>query len=112
MNPSFTCDQCHGTFEKGWTDEEAAAEAAANFGDRLGDDPAVVCDDCFEQMTTALPIGDYLDPLAAIRRLVAEHEAAAAAKRTPFENLLHGKLKAALMERLMYGERAGLNPHG
>lgn len=39
----FTCDACGGTFEKGWTDAEARAEA-----DALGfDGPyGTLCDDC------------------------------------------------------------------
>ncbi len=56
---SFTCAQCDGTFEKAWSDEEAAAEAEENFGDLLGD-PVVVCDDCYEAMTTVIPIKEFV----------------------------------------------------
>jgi len=45
---TFTCAICGETFEKGWMDEEAAAEAEKVFGAHLDDD-AVVCDDCFKQ---------------------------------------------------------------
>jgi rubredoxin len=41
----YRCDNCGGVFDKGWSDEEAAAERdAAGFVDV---DCAVVCDDCY-----------------------------------------------------------------
>ncbi len=46
----YTCSVCRETFDYEWTDEEAMAEAEAIFGDSLGDDPAVVCDDCWHKM--------------------------------------------------------------
>lgn len=49
----FTCDACGETFPKAWSDEEAHAEAEEVFPDGVGDDPAMVCDDCYEQMTAA-----------------------------------------------------------
>jgi hypothetical protein len=43
-----TCEMCGLVFESTWTDEEALAEAAENFG---GPPPpgtaSVVCDDCY-----------------------------------------------------------------
>lgn len=59
MAETFTCAVCDGTFEKEWTDEEAMAEATGIFGDQLGDDPEVVCDDCFNKMNEALPIAKF-----------------------------------------------------
>lgn len=44
---TFTCWECGGTFPKGWTDEEAAAEAAANGFDPAASDTVTVCDNCF-----------------------------------------------------------------
>jgi hypothetical protein len=41
---TFTCEACGGTFEKGWTDEEAA-ERAGNGWD--GTDCSVACHDCY-----------------------------------------------------------------
>jgi hypothetical protein len=42
----YTCARCGGTFTPGWSEEEARAEAAQNWGDV----PAVamdeICDDC------------------------------------------------------------------
>ena len=55
----FTCAHCGGTFEKEWSDDEAMAEAAANWGDKL-EDPVPVCDDCYRAMTALLPIAEYL----------------------------------------------------
>jgi hypothetical protein len=48
---TYTCDDCGGTFEEGWSDEEAHAEAVQNFG-TLADGPAmaVVCDDCYRDI--------------------------------------------------------------
>jgi len=42
------CNECGGTFEKGWCDDEANAEAQQNFGN-TGNDPgmAVFCDPCY-----------------------------------------------------------------
>lgn len=57
---TFDCVQCGGTFDKAWSDEDAQAEADELWGDALGDDPAVVCDDCFQVMTGAVPIADFL----------------------------------------------------
>jgi len=43
---TFTCWECGGTFPKGWTDEEARAESAANGFDPGAADMVTVCDDC------------------------------------------------------------------
>lgn len=56
---NFTCAVCGETFEKLRTDEEAMAEAKEKFGDDLGDDLLVVCDDCFRKMTAVLPIEEW-----------------------------------------------------
>lgn len=47
----FSCAQCGGTFDKGWSDEEAEAEAMGLWGEISS---VVVCDDCFQQMTAAI----------------------------------------------------------
>lgn len=47
---NFTCDVCHRTFPKAWTDEEALAEAKKAFGaDVASLDNGVVCEDCYQQ---------------------------------------------------------------
>lgn len=44
----FTCENCGGRFLRGWTDEEANAEAVANFGALPApEDQALICDDCY-----------------------------------------------------------------
>lgn len=45
----FTCANCGGEFEKSWSDEEAAAEAASLIPAEQFEESgtAVVCDDCF-----------------------------------------------------------------
>ena len=49
VGESFTCARCGVTFTKGWSDEEALAEAVDLFGPGIvADDQEVVCDDCYE----------------------------------------------------------------
>jgi len=58
MGPgTFTCGACGGTFPRGWTDEEAAAEALAAFspGELLTEAVGVVCDDCWQAMRREMP---------------------------------------------------------
>lgn len=81
MTDTYTCEQCGGTFEKGWTDEEAQAEAERLWGEGGPDDPATVCDDCFNAMNEEYPVEDYLRDLAhreqerdRLRNLVREAE--------------------------------------
>ena len=53
MSETFTCDHCGGTFEKLWSDEEAAAEAEEFFpGIDVSDprDAGIVCDECVEYL--------------------------------------------------------------
>ena len=53
MAETFTCASCGGTFSKGWSDEEAAAEAKGLFPGIDASDPAeagVVCDDCYRHI--------------------------------------------------------------
>ena len=53
MTETFTCQSCGDTHEKGWSDEEAAAEAQQNFpGIDLTDpdEAPVVCDSCYEHI--------------------------------------------------------------
>ena len=47
MNNEFTCEMCHGTFEKGWTDEEAEAELKQLFAPVPAEECGLICDDCF-----------------------------------------------------------------
>lgn len=53
MSETFTCASCGDTHEKGWSDEEAAAEAQQNFPGIDITDPdeaPVVCDSCYEHI--------------------------------------------------------------
>jgi hypothetical protein len=50
---TFTCESCGETFPKGWSDEEAAAEAEELFPGMDLSDPAeaaVVCDACYQHL--------------------------------------------------------------
>jgi hypothetical protein len=47
---TFTCAVCHGTFEKGWSDDEAKEELSNTFPGFDTDECDLVCDDCFKKM--------------------------------------------------------------
>ena len=51
MSAKFTCEECHETYDKAWTDEEASAEAELAFGITTG---ATVCDDCYNKIMYSL----------------------------------------------------------
>lgn len=53
----YTCANCLGEFETGWTDEEALAEYEQQFprSHAAGEEMAMVCDDCYKQMADQLP---------------------------------------------------------
>jgi DNA-directed RNA polymerase subunit RPC12/RpoP len=46
----YTCAICGGTFKKGWSDEDAAAELRTNWPGIPPEDCAIVCDDCFRRI--------------------------------------------------------------
>jgi hypothetical protein len=49
MSASFTCSRCKGTFEKGWSEEEAAAELARDFAGHRQEDCDELCEDCYQR---------------------------------------------------------------
>lgn len=54
----YVCGHCGEINEKGWSDEEALAEAAEIFGKPVSewtDIPVVICDDCFQKMHPLKP---------------------------------------------------------
>ena len=66
MTGTFTCARCGGTFPKGWSDEESAAEARGNFTGAELADTAVICDDCYREFMPELPrLRAEIDQLAA-----------------------------------------------
>ena len=50
MTDKYQCAECDGVFDKGWSDEEAAAERDEVFPDLEPEDSAVVCEDCYRKM--------------------------------------------------------------
>jgi len=46
----YKCAACGGVFEKGWSDEEAAAELNARYGGIPVEACDVICDDCYNKM--------------------------------------------------------------
>ena len=56
----YRCAMCGGVFKKAWPDEEAEAEQEANgWGALAPEDRAVVCDDCYRQMTALYPPEEF-----------------------------------------------------
>ena len=51
LDNEYRCAECGVVFEKGWTDDEAAEEAAHLFPGVIEKDMAMVCDDCFKKIT-------------------------------------------------------------
>lgn len=49
VGDEYQCARCGGTFEKGWSDEEAMDEMLDTWQGQSGD-VVVICDDCFEQV--------------------------------------------------------------
>jgi hypothetical protein len=52
----YQCEICRGIFEKGWSEEEARAEAKDKFGiedKHINEtkEAGIVCDDCFKKIT-------------------------------------------------------------
>lgn len=43
---TYTCTHCGETYEQGWTEEEARAEAQAAYGDVPPEELSTVCDEC------------------------------------------------------------------
>ena len=50
MTETYTCDSCGKTSEKGWSDEEAAAEAEELFPGIEPAETAIVCDACYQHI--------------------------------------------------------------
>lgn len=46
----YRCYLCLGVFDKGWTDEEAKAEAAVNFPGHVPQEEDLVCEHCFRKL--------------------------------------------------------------
>jgi uncharacterized protein with PIN domain len=57
LNPNeYRCAECEGVFEKGWSEEEAKAEAAKNRFDAFPqEEMVIVCDDCYKKIMRQLP---------------------------------------------------------
>jgi hypothetical protein len=48
---TYTCAVCKGTFQSGWTEEEAKAECIKDFGALPPEEHrAVLCEDCYQKV--------------------------------------------------------------
>ncbi|MEA3042954.1 MAG: hypothetical protein QOH47_792 [Sphingomonadales bacterium] len=50
LSDTYTCSACRQTLDKGWADEEAAAELGATFPGHSVAECDLVCDDCHRQL--------------------------------------------------------------
>lgn len=65
MGKAFTCAACGGSFVADWSEEEAAAEAAAAFTPDELADTEEVCETCWRQMREQMPdLDERYPPLA------------------------------------------------
>jgi hypothetical protein len=60
-NNEYQCNQCKGIFEKGWSDKEAMEEYNTEFAGALTNDPDVVCDTCYKNMTEIYPPAQFVE---------------------------------------------------
>lgn len=51
VEDTFTCANCHQTFTKGWSDEEAQKEYIDSSHYLVDESTDVICDDCYEKFT-------------------------------------------------------------
>jgi hypothetical protein len=58
---TYRCACCGQTFEKGWSDAEAQAEAAQAFGVTTTENCALVCDDCYQDLMERMDAWDADD---------------------------------------------------
>ena len=49
MNNTYECYECHGVFEKGWSDEEATKEQKENWGNAPDNEMEILCDACYKE---------------------------------------------------------------
>lgn len=49
MTRRFTCEGCGGTFDSGWSEEEAMKEYKTTFGPHAEQDYGILCDDCYKK---------------------------------------------------------------
>lgn len=55
----FECARCHGVFDRGSEDEMLAEKEANGWGAMPLESMAVVCDDCYQAMTDAVPPAEW-----------------------------------------------------
>jgi hypothetical protein len=50
VKKQYTCAICNGTFNMGWSDDEAIAELKEEFPGVDIEDCSIVCDNCYKRM--------------------------------------------------------------
>lgn len=57
----YKCENCHQTFKKGWSDEEALQEFENEYTvkpDKITGGSVVVCDDCYHEIMNFVKRGE------------------------------------------------------
>ncbi len=102
MTKQFTCAICQGTFDKGWSDEEARQERLKLFGEWMDEDCVTVCNDCFVKP----PSQEWKELKAQARKDMADYYRAER-KRNPVIARMLWKMEKEMQKRLtdaiMYG---------
>lgn len=79
IQEEYTCEMCGETYIKGWSNEEAKAEAEENFPGMDLTDSGLVCNDCYNEYCKKqlegerLDHGDYLHDCAVEASLEERH---------------------------------------
>ena len=101
MTEQFTCAVCHGTFDKGWSDEEARQERSEVFGNAFKDeDCVIVCDDCYVKPMS------YKELKAKARKDMADYYRAERKRNPAIARMIwkmHNEMQKQLTDAILYG---------
>jgi hypothetical protein len=100
MTEQFTCAVCQGTFDKGWSDEEARQERTEIFGEWKDEDCVVVCDDCYVKPMS------YEEVRAKARKDMANYYRAERKRNPAIARIIwkmHNEIQKQLTDAIMYG---------
>lgn len=57
---NYTCQHCHQTYQKSWTDQDVIKEYQHRFPEHMHTGKCVVCDDCYKEIMAWV---DSLSPM-------------------------------------------------
>lgn len=100
MINQFTCAVCQGTFNKGWTDEEARQERSEIFGEWKDEDCVIICNDCFVKRLS------YEELLVKARKDMADYYKAERKSNPEIARMIwkmQAEMQKQLTDAIMYG---------